>query len=458
MVAHTTRVLVTADEAFSEDTRQAVHIAMGAFALLLPYLPWWIAVLLASTAVAFNIFALQKLLGLQLFRPGERLRRLTSGFVLYPLVVVGLLFAFGSRLDIVAAAWGILAAGDGMATTVGRRYPLQPIAWNRSKSLGGSLAFAVSGGAAGVFLAWWCRDTVVPPAYPWFFLIAPILAAIAAAAVETIPISLDDNVSVTATAAGVMWAVSLVSADLLVTAVSSLLWMVPLAASINAVVAAAGYRARTVRVSGAVAGGFLGTIILVCTGWQGWALLLLTFGAAVVTSRLGLRHKERLGIAEERGGRRGAGNAFANTGVSAFAALMAVLTYAHDPALLAFTAALVAGASDTVASEIGKAWGRRTFLLTTLRRVPPGTSGAMSLEGTLAGVASAALLALVGSALGLVTMKGAGVVVVAATVGALIESALGATLEERGVVNNDVLNFINTGVAAFVAIKLAQSL
>ena len=458
MVAHPSDVRLTADEAFSEDARQSVHIAMGAFALVLPYLPWWTAVLLASLAVAFNVFALQKLLGLQLFRPGERLRRLTSGFVLYPLVVVGLLLAFGSRLDIVAAAWGILAAGDGMATIVGRRYPIQPIAWNPSKSLGGSLALAAFGGAAGVFLAWWCRDSVIPPAYSWFPFVAPILAAIAAAAVETIPISLDDNVSVTVTAAAVMWTVSLLSADLLGAASHSLIWIVPIAAAVNAVVAAAGYRARTVRVSGAACGGVLGTVILVCAGWQGWLLLLLTFGAAVITSRLGLRRKEQLGIAEERGGRRGAGNAFANTGVSAFAALMAVLTYAHDPALLAFTAALVAGASDTVASEIGKAWGRRTFLVTTMRRVPPGTSGAMSLEGTLAGLGSAALLALAAWGLGLVTLSGVWVVVGAATVGALVESALGATLEERGVVNNDVLNFINTAVAAFVAITLAQSL
>jgi uncharacterized protein (TIGR00297 family) len=447
-----------ADEAFSEDTRQSVHIAMGAFALALPYLPWWVAVLMASLAVAFNVFALQKLLGLQLFRPGERLRRLTSGFVLYPLAVVGLLFAFGSRLDIVAAAWGILAAGDGMATIIGRRYGIRPIAWNHSKSLGGSLALVVFGGAAGVFLAWWCRDTVVPPAYAWFPFVAPVLAAIAAAAVETIPISLDDNVSVTATAAGVMWAVSLVSMDLLAAASHTLLWFVPLAISINAVVAAAGYRARTVTVSGAVCGALLGSMILVCAGWQGYVLLLLTFAAAVITSRLGLRRKEGLGIAEERGGRRGAGNAFANTGIASIAAVMAVLTYAHDPALLAFTAALVAGASDTVASEIGKAWGRRTFLVSTLRPVPPGTSGAMSLEGTLAGVASAAALAFAAWGLGLVTLPHAGVVVVAASAGALVESALGATLEARGVVNNDVLNFINTGIAAFVAVTMAQSL
>jgi uncharacterized membrane protein len=53
----------------------------------------------------------------------------------------------------------------------------------------------------------------------------------------------------------------------------------------------------------------------------GWTLLLVTFVAATVASRLGLQRKMLLGIAEERGGRRGAGNAIANTGVAAIAAL-----------------------------------------------------------------------------------------------------------------------------------------
>ena len=88
----------------------------------------------------------------------------------------------------------------------------------------------------------------------------------------------------------------------------------------------------------------------------------------------------------------------------------------------------------------------------------PGTSGAMSIEGTLAGVGSAAVLGFAAWALGLVNRQEVGVVVAAATAGSLVESALGATLEHRGVVNNDVLNFVNTGVAAFVAVKLAQSL
>ena len=35
---------------------------------------------------------------------------------------------------------------------------------------------------------------------------------------------------------------------------------------------------------------------------------------------------------------------------------------------------------------------------------------------------------------------------------------MGATLEERGVLNNDLLNFLNTAIAAATAILIAKSL
>ena len=80
----------------------------------------------------------------------------------------------------------------------------------------------------------------------------------------------------------------------------------------------------------------------------------------------------------------------------------------------------------------------------------------MSVEGTAAGLVSAALLGALACGLGIVPWIQLAHVVAGATAGAIVESALGATLEHRGVVNNDVLNFINTGTAAFVAVKLWQ--
>jgi uncharacterized protein (TIGR00297 family) len=206
-----------------------------------------------------------------------------------------------------------------------------------------------------------------------------------------------------------------------------------------------------------VAGFCVGTLIYAGGGGGAWLVLLVTFLAASVTSRLGLQRKMVLGIAEERGGRRGAGNAIANCGVAAAAAIAAVTTPYPAAALLAVVASLAAGGSDTVASEIGKAWGRATFLVTSLARVKPGTPGAMSLEGTAAGVIAASGLAAVGAAVGLISASAIITVVVAATAGALVESALGATLEPAGILNNDMLNFLNTATAASIALWLGGS-
>ena len=165
-----------------------------------------------------------------------------------------------------------------------------------------------------------------------------------------------------------------------------------------------------------------------------------------MTSRLGLRRKTLLGIAEERGGRRGAGNAIANTGVAAVAAVLAAITPHARAGALAFVAALTAGGSDTVASEIGKALGRRTFLVHTARARAAGTPGAMSLEGTAAGLVGALAL----GSLGVAARARPGV-------GARRDrrrrdrsersprACSAPRSKHRGILNNDVLNFLNTG-------------
>jgi uncharacterized protein (TIGR00297 family) len=439
----------------SETLRQWVHIGFGTVALLLPFLHWYQATVLAACAVVFNVTLLKKMAGGRLHRPAELDQRLPVGLVLYPTSILVLLLMLPTRVDIVAAAWGILAAGDGAATLVGRRYGVRRWPWNRGKSVAGSVALVVAGGAAGAFLCWWCRPAIIPPPYVWFSIGAPIAAALVAAAAETVPIRLDDNLSVTFTAAATLWAASFISEDLAAAMMLTLPAALAYAVPANAAVASAGYLARTVSPAGAVAGAIIGTTIFVCAGWQGWVLLLACFLCAAVTSRLGLARKTLLGIAEERGGRRGPGNAIANTGIATVAAVLAALSYGREAGLIAMTAALVAGASDTIASEIGKAWGTRTWSLVPPRLVPAGTPGAMSLEGTAAGLAGAAALGMLAIALGVIPREALLAVVAAATLGALAESLFAAAFEPPGVLNNDALNFINTAIAAYVAVSFA---
>src|SRR5205823_2172449 len=136
---------------------------------------WPQAVALAGGALVFNLFILPRV-GAGLYRPGDRDARL-HGITYYPLSVLILLLLFPSRPDIVAAAWGILAAGDGIATLAGRAVGGARWPWNPDKTVAGTAAFVFAATAAGTALAMWCR----PPAVPTFFaLFAVPIAAIAA--------------------------------------------------------------------------------------------------------------------------------------------------------------------------------------------------------------------------------------------------------------------------------------
>jgi uncharacterized protein (TIGR00297 family) len=440
----------------SETARQFLHVSMGGFALLLRWIHWSEALGLAVAAVLFNAFVLPRI-AWRLYRPGDRERGL-HGILYYPLTVLLLLVLFPADLALVAGAWGVLAAGDGMATLVGRAVGGVRWPWNRDKTVAGSSALWIAGALAGAGLLWWCRDVAAAPRSLTFIVFAPVAAAAVAAAVETINVRLDDNLSVGLTAAATLWLLTLISREAIAANAPLLTSRLAVGLTINVIVAWAGRAARTVSLGGAVTGAMIGIVIFVALGWPGWGLLLVTFVCASVTSKLGLKRKTLLGIAEERGGQRGPGNAIANTGVAAIAAALVVSSPHPERAAWAFAAALAAGGSDTIASEIGKAWGRTTWLITSLRRVPPGTSGAMSMEGTAAGVVGALALGAVAIALGLVPHSALAALVIAATVGALAESLLGATLEAPGILNNDMLNFINTATAALLAVAFCVRL
>ncbi len=438
--------------------RQAVHMAMGLFALALRYLTWWQAALCAVAAFLFNLFVLPRIGGLSLYRPADVARGYPLGILFYPLSVLLLILAFPRRPDIAASCWAILAFGDAAAAAVGSRRRGPRLPWNPDKSVAGSLAFLVAGSAAGVALAWWTRPAVSPMPPVLFVVAAPVAAAAIAALVETIPIRLDDNISIPIASAMVLGGLALVDGQSVASSAAWLPRAFLLALAVNVPVATLGWKAGTVTVPGAIAGAAIGIAVWTFSGPGGWVLLFASFFVASASSRLGLKRKAVLGIAEERGGRRGPGNAIANTALAAFAAGIAVLSPYREGALLAMVAALAAAGSDTVASEIGKAWGKRTFLFPTFARVRPGTSGAISLEGTAAGLVAALGLAALGQPLGLVHRDAVLFATLGATIGCFLESSLGATLEGPGILDNNVLNFLNTAFAAASAVALAWML
>lgn len=123
--------------------------------------------------------------------------------------------------------------------------------------------------------------------------------------------------------------------------------------------------------------------------------------------------------------------------------------------LLGFVASLATKLADTFASEIGKAYGKTTFLITTFERVSPGTEGAISVEGSIASVVGGLLLATYGYFVGFIDLPSVGIATGAAFMATNVESLLGATLQGRKGfkwMTNEVVNFVNTLLGAGFAI------
>ena len=189
------------------------------------------------------------------------------------------------------------------------------------------------------------------------------------------------------------------------------------------------------------------------------AVLILTS----LATRFGRRRKERLGTAEKRKGR-GAAQVAANLGMAALIMDPSVQSALVDSRWLAGTtftsmfalglAALAESAADTVSSEIGQVLGGTPRMITTLRRVEPGTDGGITIAGTVAGILAAGVVALAGF-LALHLQPSVLVVSWAGGVfGLLFDSLLGATLERAGWLNNDAVNFLSTGSAVACALGL----
>ncbi len=201
----------------------------------------------------------------------------------------------------------------------------------------------------------------------------------------------------------------------------------------------------------------LGVVIWGCLQWQGYLVVMFYFLVGSAITKVGMEQKMAEGIAEKREGVRSAENVWG----SALIAFICALGYYfadvdwQDYFLIAYVASFATKLSDTTASEIGKAYGKRTFLITTLQPVARGTEGAVSLEGTLAGIIASGAIALLGYITNLINPVGMIICLISAFIATNLESVIGATLQEKiNWLTNEIVNVINTFLGGAIAILL----
>ena len=212
--------------------------------------------------------------------------------------------------------------------------------------------------------------------------------------------------------------------------------------------------AKKLTVLAAFTGGVLACLIFTAAGYFGLAMMTVFFILGSAATSLGRHRKQAFAAKDEEKKGRNAMQVLANAGAAAIAAIVILfyprLTYLMLPAM---AAAFASATADTLSSELGMLYGRRFFNVISFKPDRCGMDGVISREGTLIGIAGSCIIAGI-YALGWGWSISFFFIVLAGTLGNLTDSILGAVLERKGLIGNDVVNFLNTLTAAIVIVLL----
>ena len=437
---------------YSETGRKSLHILMGVFAFLLRYLSWEAALACAIAAFLHNVFILP-IYTKKFYREGTPK---DIGIIFYPVAVFFVILLYPSKMYLAAALWAIMSFGDGFATIFGIKFGRKKLPWNRNKSWIGSIAYIIAGTAGASLLIWWTRHPLPSgESAVFYYLLLPFILTLISAIFESLPFGLNDNLLVPLT--GAFFAYIIMSFHPYTAAPDWDTFKRQLLCGFGVTLAVGliSFALGLVSKKGAVAGVIAGTLIYSFSGWRGFFLLLAFFIIASALTKLGYEKKAKKGLAQEDKGARGTKHVAANISLAMILAVIWFFSGCQPVFAVAMAAALATALSDTSSSEIGQLYGRHTFMITNLKKAKPGADGAVSLEGTLAGLFGAFAIAAAALAGGFVRGALPFIIIGAAGfIGNIIESFMNALIKDKSHMDNELMNFLNTMTGAGIAIIL----
>ncbi|MGI4750794.1 MAG: DUF92 domain-containing protein [Janthinobacterium lividum] len=204
----------------------------------------------------------------------------------------------------------------------------------------------------------------------------------------------------------------------------------------------------------ALTAALLGICLYLGAGYYGILMAAVLFLLSALATSWKINLKEALGAAEKNKGQRKTGQVLANVGV---AGLMGMLCFFYpiktELFRLMMAASLASAAADTISSEMGTVYGKYFYNIISLKKDQKGLDGVVSLEGTLLGLAASIVIATVYS-FSFGWKISFWWIILAGTIGNVTDSVLGATLERKGYLGNNLVNFLNTAIAALIAFFL----
>jgi uncharacterized protein (TIGR00297 family) len=208
--------------------------------------------------------------------------------------------------------------------------------------------------------------------------------------------------------------------------------------------------AKKLTPAAAFTGLICGSLLYFGAGYPGILMLTVFFLCGTIATSWGRRKKQKLDKPGDHE-RRDSGQVLANAGMAAFLAAL-LITFPEQRVLLTvmLSSSIASAMADTLSSELGMIYGKSFYNCITWKKDQCGLDGVISLEGTLIGFAGATVIAIV-YALSEVFNIYFLVIIIAGAAGNFSDSFLGAKLERKGILTNNLVNFLSTLFAAVVA-------
>jgi uncharacterized protein (TIGR00297 family) len=212
------------------------------------------------------------------------------------------------------------------------------------------------------------------------------------------------------------------------------------------------FRAKTADLTGLFSAALVGIILLVFADARWFIIMLAFFILGSAATKYKFEYKKRIGVEQGQSGARGYRNVFAN-GIVAAAAAVLFGVFQQPVFVVMYVGCVATAAADTLASEIGVTGGV-PFMITTLKRVPIGTNGGVTLTGESVALFGGLVVSLVAFFLNVLTPTEVVICTLAGFVGTNIDSVVGATLENRGFLGNAGTNLLATIGGGLFAVGL----
>ncbi len=383
-----------------EFTRKFVHIGVGALILLAIHTFHDLKSLMLLSGIFVILNAAALVTGL--FRGIHEVERETWGTVFFPLAVLVNTDLFGEDRVLLSASLIPMFFSDAFAAMVGKSYPIVRFQ-TLGKSLGGSLTFILS-----TFLLWFpfSRGHFIGESILLIFVLAVAELGLSGG-LDNFILPLLAGIWLTAFRQGLGWIPVLEALGLAI------------------LIAAFAYRAKALTLDGALITGVMGMLILGLGGIQYLIPILVFFGTSSFLTKL-IHGKSNVRAGESRDGFQ----VLANGGLASFIVVLSYLRVVPIDLYPIYLAVLAVVNSDTWSTEIGSLSRSDPRSILLFKKVPKGTSGAVSWIGTMGGILGSFVVATVGLGYGY-SWRLIGMITGIGVLGNLIDSLLGATIEVR---------------------------